>query len=173
MATRRAILERLERGLTKDLRRLSRRLEIVRRLIALEREDDAGGGTSSRHDEAALVETACGLIAANGGEIHIRELEAQLAELADERWGTSLYALLAHHPERIAPRPNGFLTLASAPPRRRSVTSAPARPLVIQSPGTDAGPTMRHPRLASKQRRPVARAEGRLEAIPVPAAKSK
>jgi hypothetical protein len=125
MASRRAILERLERGLTKDIKRTTKRLDVIRKLIALEhKNEDALRIAAARRAGEELVEAACGLLEAHGGQMHVRELEEQLAALAGEDRVVNLHAHIRRHPERIVPRQNGFMALASVRTRKRTARRA-------------------------------------------------
>jgi hypothetical protein len=142
MGSRRAILGRLERGLTKDIKRTTKRLDIVRKLIALERKNEGALQiAATRRAGEELIEAACGLIEAHGGEMHVRELEEQLAALAGEDRVVNLHAHIRRHPEHIVPRENGFLALAPARTRKGTGRAAEVPtwpPKILQLGSSDA-----------------------------------
>jgi hypothetical protein len=131
MESRRAILKRLERGLIRDIKRTAKRLDIVRKLIVFEQSSEGAQRIAAERSAGEeLIEAACGLIEAHGGEMHIRELEEQLAALAGEERVVNLHAHIRRHPERLVPRQNGYLALTAARRRKRGdhATEVPTWP---------------------------------------------
>jgi hypothetical protein len=156
MASRRAILERLERGLTKDIKRTTKRLDVIRKLIALEHENEGALRiAAARRAGEELIEAACGLLEAHGGEMHVRELEQQLAALAGEDRVVNLHAQIRRHPERIVPRQNGFLALAPSRPRKQTGHAAEVPtwpPKILQLGSSDAAKNrLRSPKAAKRK----------------------